>query len=181
MLKLRKMREEDIYKVMEWRSLPEVTRYMYTDITPTRESQKAWFDRVSASDAYLYWIIEIEGTDIGVINLYDIDRTNSRAFWAYYIADTSFRGRGIARNLECNIYDFVFDTLGLDKLCCEVFEDNDKVVQIHQKFGSKIEGTFINHIKKNGEWKNIVRMAILKNDWYAIRPDHEYQKIDIEE
>ncbi len=180
MLKLRKMAEEDIYKVMEWRMLPEVTKYMYTDIELTRESQKAWFDNVSESSEYLYWMIEFDGTDIGVINLSEIDRTNKRCFWAYYIADTSFRGKGIARSLECNMYDHVFFKLDMNKLCCEVFDDNEMVVQIHQKFGSKIEGTFIDHIFKKGEYKNIVRMAIFKKDWQSIKGSYKYDIIEIE-
>ena len=180
MLKLRKMKEEDIYKVMEWRMFPEVTKYMYTDVQLTRESQKAWYERISKSTEYLYWIIEFDGIDIGVINLCDIDQSNKRCFWGYYIADTSFRGKGIARNLECNIYDYVFFKLGMNKLCGEVFEDNKMVIQIHQKFGSKIEGTFIAHIYKNGEYRNIVRIAILKEDWQAIKDGYEYDKIEIE-
>lgn len=180
MLRLRKMVEPDIYKVLEWRMLPEVTKYMYTDIEGTKESQKKWFDRVSTSSKYRYWMIEFDETDIGVLNLYDINQVNKRCFWAYYIADTSFRGKGIGRDLECNLYNYVFNFMKFNKLCCEVFEFNDKVIKIHEKFGSKIEGVFKEHIFKNGAYHNVVRMAILRDEWYAIRDGYQFDNIEIE-
>ena len=180
MLVLKRMTREDIFKVMEWRTLPEVSNYMYTDPKLTKEDQIKWFERVSASDKYIYWMIEFDGNQIGVINLYDIDKDNQRCFWAYYIADTSFRGKGIGRNLECNMYDYVFDHLNFNKLCCEVFVDNEKVIQIHQKFGSKVEGTFKEHILKAGKFKDIVRMGILRSEWQAIKGNYEYEIIEIE-
>lgn len=126
-------------------------------------------------------MIVIDDTAIGVLNLTEIDKRNKRCSWAYYIGDTSFRGRGIARTLECNIYDYVFEFLGLNKLCCEVFTFNEKVISIHKKFGSEIEGTLKQHILKNGQFYDIVSMAITKDKWIKIKSDYEYEKILIEE
>ena len=179
-LKLIRIREEDICQVMEWRMLPEVTKYMYTDPKLTKESQLKWYKNISKSDKVKYWVIEFQNYKIGVVNLYNIDRHNKRCFWAYYIADNSYRGKGIGRNLECNIYDYVFYILKFNKLCCEVLEENDKVVKIHQKFGSKIEGVFRHHIFKNNKFQNIVRMAILREEWDSIRDQYKYDKIEIE-
>jgi RimJ/RimL family protein N-acetyltransferase len=70
--------------------------------------------------------------------------------------------------------------LGLNKLCCEVLEFNDTVVQIHKKFGSELEGVFKQHIYKDGKFLNVVRMAILKEKWNTIRSQYEYKSILIE-
>jgi len=69
----------------------------------------------------------------------------------------------------------------LNKLCCEVFTFNEKVISIHEKFGSEIEGTLKQHILKNGQFYDIVSMAITKNKWINIKSDYEYEKILIEE
>ena len=179
-LKLIGIKEEDICQVMEWRMLPEVTKYMYTDPELTKKSQLKWYKNISQNDTVKYWVIEFQNNKIGLFNLYNIDRHNKRCFWAYYIADTSYRGKGIGRNLECKIYDYVFYILKFNKLCCEVLEENDKVVKIHQKFGSKIEGTFRQHIFKDNKFHNIVRMAILCEEWDSIRDQYKYDKIEIE-
>lgn len=179
-LRLRKMKESDLEKVMNWRMLPEVTEYMYTDPVLNLEKQKIWFDKIKNSPSDLYWIVEMDNTDIGLICINNIDSTNRKCSWAYYIGDTSFRGRGIARALECNIYDYVFYNLNFNKLCAEVFEFNEKVVSIHKKFGSEIEGILKDHIFKNNKFYNVVTMAIFKDKWDEIKKYYEYEKIEIE-
>lgn len=179
-LRLRKLQDADLEMIREWRMLPEVTKYMYTDPVLTFEEQKKWYERIKTDDLKKYWIINYGGMDIGLLNLYDIDYANMRCEWAYYIADTSFRGKGIARNLECNIYDYVFFDLNMNKLGCEVFSFNDSVVRIHEKFGSEIEGVRKEHIIKNGEKYDIVLMAMSKEKWERIRTDFSYETIEIQ-
>ncbi|KAF5414901.1 MAG: hypothetical protein C5S49_06485 [Candidatus Methanogaster sp.] len=177
---LKRIASDKLEKIMKWRISPEVSIYMYTNPKLTIEDQKIWFQRINNDSTVSYWIIIVDGIDVGVINLYDIDQRNKRCFWAYYIGDTSARGKGIARHLECNIYDYVFLEMGLNKLCCEVLESNDTVVGIHKKFGSEIEGTFKQHIHKNEKFLDVVRMAILKEKWMRIKSQYEYATILIE-
>jgi len=179
-LRLVLIQESDLEKIKNWRMLPEVTNYMYTDPKLTMNNQLQWFTDINNNPAVKYWIIEYNSTKIGVLNLSDIDNTNKRCKWAYYIADNSYRGKGIGKTLECNIYDYVFYKLNLNKLVGEVFDWNEKVIALHKNFGSKIEGTFKNHILKNGEFNNVVSMAILKNEWSKLRNKHTYYEIDIE-
>ncbi len=191
--RLRLIRESDLDTVMRWRMLPEVTRYMYTDPQLTRESQRAWFDRIRDSQRDRVWIIEslpAPATDeaspapaplaLGVLSLSDIDRVNQRCAWAYYLGETTARGMGLAKTLELNVCEYVFETLGLTKLWCEVLSYNDRVVALHEKFGSKVEGVLRQHICKNGEFHDVVRMGLLRSDWLAQRGQWNYTRIDIE-
>jgi UDP-4-amino-4,6-dideoxy-N-acetyl-beta-L-altrosamine N-acetyltransferase len=180
--RLRLMRESDLELVMQWRMRPEVTRYMYTDPQLTLDDQRRWFERVSRSERDRVWIIELlEGQrPVGVLSLSEIDRVNSRCSWAYYLGDTEVRGAGLAKSLELNVYAYVFDTLGLNKLCCEVFSFNDRVVALHEKFGSKVEGVMRQHICKNGEYFDVVRMGMLRSDWLAARERWRYTPLEIE-
>jgi hypothetical protein len=180
-LELRRIKKDDLARIMNWRMDPEVTKYMYTDPKLNLEKQLDWYERIIDRSTESYWLIVMDDTSIGVLNLSEIDIVNRRCSWAYYIGDTSFRGRGIARNLECNIYDYVFEVLDFNKLCCEVFTFNDKVISIHKKFGSEIEGTLKQHIYKNGQFYDIVSMGITKDKWTKIKAEYAYEKILIEE
>lgn len=180
MIRLRKITEDDQEMIRLWRMKPEVTKYMYTDPTITEESQKIWFRSISYDKSVKVWIIQYSGQDIGLLTITGIDQVNLRCDWAYYIADNSFRGRGIGGALECNIYDYVFNQMNMNKLCCEVFVFNEKVIRLHEKYGSEIEGTRKEHIIKNGEKYDIVEMAILKEKWEEIRGQYEYKAIEIE-
>jgi len=179
-LSLKRITENDLELIMNWRMLPEVTKYMYTDPNLTMEDQIKWFKKISSDSTTSYWLIVFEGKKVGVIDLYDIDHHNKRCFWGYYIADTSVRGKGLGRNLECNMYDLVLDKMGFNKLCCEVLAFNKRVIEIHKHFGSEIEGVFRKHIYKSGSFHDVVRMAILREKWLNIRANYEYEPIEIE-
>ena len=116
-VKLVKLSEEDLNMVAKWRMLPEITKYMYTDPIITLESQGKWFKSIEKDSSVRYWIILVDNVKVGLICLTDIDYINKRCYWGYYIADKSARGKGVARLLECNIYDYAFFNLKLNKFC----------------------------------------------------------------
>lgn len=180
--RMRRIREDDLDRVREWRMLPEITRYMYTDPDISPADQRAWFERIQNSPHDIVWIIELTDGDVpvGVLSLSDIDQVNRRACWAYYIASPEARGKGLAKSLELNVYRYVFETMGLNRLWCEVFSSNDRVVSLHERFGSKVEGVLRQHIWKDGESYDVVRMAVLADDWPAIREAHTYTQIEVE-
>jgi UDP-4-amino-4,6-dideoxy-N-acetyl-beta-L-altrosamine N-acetyltransferase len=179
-LMLRKIDDVDLEKIMNWRMLPEVTRYMYTDPKLTIEDQQRWYKSIRNDPTKKYWIINVDNEDVGLIGIYSIDLENHRCEWAYYLASPSVRGKGIGKSVELNILQYVFEDLGLNKLCCEVFCMNEIVIKIHQKYGSKIEGTRKAHIFKNDEYHDIVEMAIFSEDWRdRIKGQFDYHKADI--
>ncbi len=49
---------------------------MYTDQYITEEEHQKWFIRVRKDPTKIYWIIEVNGTYVGVINLYNINILN---------------------------------------------------------------------------------------------------------
>lgn len=79
-LKLIKLKEDDIFRVMEWRNSPEIAKFMYTDPKLTKETQLEWYRKISQDETFRYWIIEFENTKIGLICLYDINFLNKRCF-----------------------------------------------------------------------------------------------------
>lgn len=179
-LKLLKVREDDLELIMNWRMKPEVTRFMYTDPKLTIEGQRHWLNKVKEDNKSRYWTISYDNVRIGLLSITEIDLINKKCSWAYYIGDDSFRGKGIATSLECNIYEYVFNELSLNKLCCEVFSFNEKVVSIHKKFGSEVEGILKDHINKNNEFYDVVVMGITKAKWNSIKENYNFEKIEIE-
>lgn len=182
MFRLRKIQLKDLALIMEWRMSEEVTKYMYTDPILTLEGQIKWLEYINRNKKNMkYWIIEVDDKAVGVMSINNIDLINKKASWAYYLGDISARGKGLARILECNIYDYVFEKLNLNKLYCEVFEFNESVIKIHEKFGSKIEGKFIDHIKKGDNYYNVISMAIIKQEWLSKRGAEIYKPLEIQE
>ncbi len=164
-LQFRNITDDDLEMIMNWRTMPEVSAYMYTDFEPNIERQRAWFKSISSNNTRLDWVITVDGEDVGLVSIVCIDRVNRRCEWAYYLASPSVRGKGIGKSVEMNILAYVFETLELNKLCCEVFCSNEIVIKIHEKYGSVVEGTRRQHIFKDGQFHDIVQMGILREDW----------------
>jgi len=164
-LKFRAITGNDLLMIMNWRTMPEVSAYMYTDFVPDIEKQRAWFRAISKNTTRLDWIITVDGEDVGLVSIVGIDSVNRRCEWAYYLASPSVRGKGIGKSVEMNVLAYVFETLNLNKLCCEVFCSNEIVIKIHEKYGSVVEGTRRQHIFKGGEFHDIVQMGILRGDY----------------
>jgi hypothetical protein len=174
MITFRRIYDEDLEMIMTWRMMPEITKYMYTDPKLNIDQQRIWLKETVNNLKNYIRIINYNGSDIGLYSITDIEKKRN-CFWAYYISDMSFQGKGIGTIVECNNYDFAFDVLGVHKVSCEVLSFNERVISIHQKFGVKIEGVFKDHILKDGKYLDIVRMAILKNEWSDIRNNFKYE------
>ena len=71
---LRRIREEDLERIMYWRMDPDVTRYMNTDPVLTLDGQKKWFQKISNDPDLDYYLIEVDGLGAGVINLTGLTR-----------------------------------------------------------------------------------------------------------
>lgn len=170
-VRMRLLTEEDLAMVMEWRMRPYITRFMNTDPKLTMEGQRKWFEKVSSDPAQINWIIEYDDVPVGFMNVVDIDRVNGRCSWGYYIAEREKRSLKLAVYLEWNLYNYVFDVLGLHKLCNETFTENKQVVKLHQLCGSRQDGIMREHVYKNGRYFDVSAGSILRQEWMGKRGD----------
>jgi UDP-4-amino-4,6-dideoxy-N-acetyl-beta-L-altrosamine N-acetyltransferase len=166
---LRPFRLDDISRVLEWRNLPEVSAYMYSDHPISEAEHARWFGNVMTDQTKRYWIIELDGVPVGVANLTDISTAHRRAYWAFYLADERVRGRGVGSATEQFVMRHVFVDLGLEKLCLEVLATNEGVVRMHQRYGFQIDGTLRQHVIKHGQRVDVLSMSLLREEWAAGR------------
>ena len=162
---LRKVESKDKDSVLEWRNSEAVRPYMYNDSVITKEDHDRWFFSMLQDDSKSYWIIELENNPVGVVNLTNISQTNKSCDWAFYIFDPSVRGKGVGSYVEKSILHHVFEELKLNKLNCEVLETNEKVVEMHKKFGFKQEGFFRDLIKRGDKFVGVYRLSMLLEDY----------------
>lgn len=173
MTSLRDLCSEDMDMIREWRNLPKVSDFMYTDHVISPEEHAAWFARIARDTSCKYWIIVCDGEDVGLANLYNIDRKNRRCYWAFYVVSPNVRGKGVGSYAEYAVLSYVFDELKLEKLCCEVLAFNRGVVEMHRRFGFIQEGLFRKHIFKKGEFHDVVCLAMLRAEWEQSRLELE--------
>jgi UDP-4-amino-4,6-dideoxy-N-acetyl-beta-L-altrosamine N-acetyltransferase len=155
--------------VRGWRNSPEVSAYMYNSFEISPEEQLKWYQKIKNDNSSRYWIIEVSGRPIGVASLSGISKLFNSCYWAFYLGDTEIRGGGIGSKVEYQVLNYVFEDLGLNKLRCEVFSFNEKVIQLHEKFGFRREAYYRQHIFKDGSFRDVVGLALLKSEWIMIK------------
>lgn len=166
---LRALEPADRDRLLAWRNLPEIARWMYSDHAITPEEHARWFASALADARRRYWVIEAAGRPVGLANLYDFAPEHGRTSWAYYLADPSTRGQGIGAFVEYWVIEHVFGELGLNKLWCEVLIGNEPVWRLHEGFGFRREALFREHVRKDGDVTDVVGLGLLAADWAGAR------------
>ena len=165
MIELRDLRLRDIGMIREWRNSPEVAKYMFTDRQITQKEHSKWIKQILSDTNSRYWVVVYNSEDIGLLSIDHIDLHNSRCFWHFYIAKTAHRGKGIGGYCEYAVLHYVFDELGLNKICGELLSSNEIMLNIHWSFGFKNEGVLRRHVKKGGQFMDVTLIGMLREEW----------------
>lgn len=172
-LTLRSVKAEDSEKIYKWRNSPEVAKYMYTDYHITEEEHNRWFEAMLKDQNRKYWIIVYENEEVGIVNVTDIDKENKRCCYASYIVGENLRGKGIGTTAEYHILKHFFEDLGFNKVCAEVFSSNKAGINVHKSLGFQEEGLYRQHRIKNGQFVDVVALAMLRSEWEENKPQIE--------
>lgn len=175
-IKLVEITEKDIELIRNWRNSDEVASYMYSEDKISREQQKKWFEQQKKDSSSTNWMIIYKEKPLGFASITNINKVLNSCYWAFYLGDTSVRGAGIGGKVEYNVLRYVFETLELNKLRCEVFTFNDNVIKMHEKFGFRREAYYREHCYKNGRFQDVVGLAITKTEWKFLK-DRMYEKV----
>lgn len=166
---VRPVKEDDLECIMNWRMSPDVTKYMNTNPKLTLEEQRKWFSSIQENQTVRYWVIEVNSTPAGVINLAEIDYENKRTSWGYYIGEKQLRSMKLAMSLELSLYAYVFEELDFEEIYGPVFSLNWEVIRIHEMCGAHIVKECKKELNKDGISYDITHMSITKQDWNANR------------
>jgi len=171
MIRFIKLREQHLEQVLEWRTKEDVTQFMNTDIDKDMEKQRDWFRKISNSTTDFYWVIEIKEKPVGVISLNNIDYVNKRTSWGFYIGEEKYRLYGGI--IPPYFYNYIFSKFDFHKITAEVMEGNDNVLKLNLFHGYRLVGVYKDHILKNGSYRDLNLLELLKEDWLQL---NKYQK-----
>lgn len=175
----RQIRESDLEMIMNWRMMPEITKYMNTDPVLTLEGQKKWFEKINASQSDFYWMLEVDHVPCGVVSLIGYD--GQQVHTGLYIAVKEKRSLKLTLYLQWNMYRYAFEKLGVHKVCEEVFAQNREVNRLLDMCGSSREGLLRDHVCKNGVYYDVVFRGILKDEWEQVKAKREFDLICFED
>ena len=143
-LELRPVREEDVDRILEFRNLPEVTRWLLrTRVDPT-SFREAWRRAAEDPDDHSV-VVVLDGVLIGTVSLDLVDgmgqpgmptRTEAQLG---YVFDPAYAGHGYATEAVTALVAHAFDQLGVRRITAGCFADNLASVRILEKVGMRRE------------------------------------------
>jgi len=169
-LYLRLLEESDIgEEYLGWLNDSEVTRYLETGKFPsTLETMRGYLQHFRNSTADLVFAIVDRETDQHIGNI-----TLNRINWIHRSADTGlmigrkdFWGKGYAFEAWSLLIEYAFQRLGLRKIIAGAVADNVASVVTLEKLGFKVEGRFHKEYLVDGEYRDAVRLGLLREDFY---------------
>jgi UDP-4-amino-4,6-dideoxy-N-acetyl-beta-L-altrosamine N-acetyltransferase len=164
-IQLRAIEYEDLPLMVEWRNNPEIYKYFFEHEPTSLIMQTRWFEKyISCQDEKL-WIIEdiVAHSSIGTIGLVNIDWRNRKAeFGRFFIGSKNYHHNGYGSEAVSLILQYFFNHMNMNRLYGFVFSDNTHVLDLYEKFGFIQESKFNQYIYREGEYADIVCVAILR-------------------
>lgn len=156
-------------RLHRWRQQPAVARFMFSQKPISWADHLRWLDALARDSSRKHWVIAFNGLPIGSAYLTEIDTEHSRAMSGLYVAQEDFRGRGVGAAAEYLMLVYAFQSLGLEKVSCEITTGNDASLRMHTRMGFVQEGLFRRHVRLGGEWSDVQRLALLREKWLQTR------------
>ena len=169
MIELRDLRDEDEAVLFQWRSEPEVDRWMSDADLPSHAAHAAWFEALRNDPDMRGWMITRAGASMGLLTLTGLSSHHRRASWNWFLGSAEARGRGVGRAAQVLGLDRAFGELGLHKVFAEVMADNDAALKAQAAAGFRREGYLRGHVLKGGRPRAVVLLGILSSEWADLR------------
>lgn len=156
--------ESQLEQVLFWRNKEHIRNVMFHDEVITLEEHKKWFNNLKQNKNSIVKIFSLDDKLLGLVNFTDIDYSNEKCSWGFYIGENE-APKGSGTILGFLALEFIFEQLKLRKVCAEIIDINEKSRYFHQKLGFQEEGILKNHVQKNGEYLDVILMALFNQRW----------------
>ncbi len=167
---LRLMEEKDIELKVKWVNDPEIRETLISEYISIA-STKQWFNQSIADSKRKDFIICLKDNNqaIGFTSLKSIDYINSKAEMTMCLGEKKYWGKGLAKEAKFLVLDYAFLELGINKVYVYNWIKNKNIIAFNKKIGFKIEGELRNDVFFKGEYRNMIIMGILKDEWMENR------------
>lgn len=167
---LRSLQEKDNIYMLEWMKDNRVNCFFRFNSDNVTIQTVTEFINNCFQDKYNYHFAIADDNDIyqGTISLKNIDIDANTAEYAIALRYEA-QGKGVGTFATRQVLKYAFETLNLNRIYLNVLVDNINAIKLYEKCGFIFEGEFKDHIKVQGQLKNLKWYGILKENYYENR------------
>ena len=155
---------DDAEMILDWRTRPEITRFMFTDIEPDLDRQRAWLTRCAGRDDFVHFIIQHEAKPIGYLAYAEIDRLHRHCSPGTYLV-LEPKQRFLAAFIQSFILDYAFYRLGMHKVLHYIMAGNEAFLGARDVMGARAVGVLRQQVFKYGQFHDVHVFEILESEW----------------
>jgi diamine N-acetyltransferase len=165
---LRPLEREDLRFVHELDNNESVMHYWFEEPYEAFVELADLYDRHIHDQSERRFIAEVGGEPVGLVELVEINHIHRRAEFQIIIAP-AHQGKGHATAGTRLAMDYAFTVLNLYKLYLIVDCDNARAVSVYTKLGFIEEGRLRDEFFVDGEYRDVLRMAIFQPEYLRRR------------
>lgn len=171
---LRPIRRSDISYFLKWFNDPEVVQYLEMYLPMTEMSEEKFIEELGTTRAKTDVILVIEAIEgassrpIGNCGLHEIDPKDHRANFGVVIGEKDYWGKGYGTEAARLIINYGFRQLNLHRISSGAFAFNERSLRLQKKIGFREEGRLRQSFFKNGQYQDLVLLAMLKEEWKGL-------------
>jgi RimJ/RimL family protein N-acetyltransferase len=171
---LRPAVREDVPAFIRWLSDARTSRTLALIAPLSPPLEERWFDETvehQGNDRWHFVICRIaDDRPVGAIDFHDVDLRNGSAGLGIVIGQPDDTGQGYGSDALRAMVAFGFGELRLERIWLEVYEYNEGARRVYERVGFVHEGTMRHALYRAGAHHDVLRMAILREEWVALGP-----------
>ena len=170
LLILRPLEREDLRFVHELDNNETVMHYWFEEPYEAFVELADLYDRHIHDQSERRFVAETAGERVGLVELVEINHIHRRAEFQIIIAP-EHQGKGYATAATRLAMDYAFTVLNLYKLYLIVDCANERAVKVYAKLGFTEEGRLREEFFVDGEYRDVLRMAIFQPEYLRRRKE----------
>lgn len=167
MYRLRELERKDLERINQWRSDPELIALLTATFRYiNQEVDQRWYESYMASRGSCVRCAITDEDDrlVGLVSLMNIDSVNRSASLRIMIGEAQYRGKGAGTFAVREIVNHAFNNLNLRRIELNLLATNTRALHVYEKCGFRQEGTKRQAVYKNGNYVDLILMALLKEE-----------------
>jgi RimJ/RimL family protein N-acetyltransferase len=168
---LRPLELDDAATVQPWVNDPQVTRFLLTFRPLGLHNERELIEKLTKGDDHFAFGIAKVADDrlIGVCGLDAIDWRSRHCGFGILIGPPGEWGQGFGREATRLALDYAFGTLNLHRVWLHVYDFNARGIRAYEAVGFVKEGVLRKALYREGEYHDVLTMAVLREEWEARR------------
>ena len=166
----------DLNHIMKFYNDWNLRRWTGVPIPKSRHAMEIWLEKATIVDPWKDQVVHFIVIDkktrefLGITRFYEIKSPHRRASLGVSIYDPEHRSKGYGTEATRLMLWVGFHILGLHSIYLDTMEDNERAIRAAEKAGFKKVGVFRETELVDGEYKGLLYMDILQQEFMEKYP-----------